>query len=294
MQMDNSPVENERDFGAISPSAKALLMMKGITNIPFARETAALVSLPELYEPDINNKDIAFWKRVVHFESRYWSVDQLLSEVPVHNIMELSSGYGCRGFDMVKRKQVHYIDTDLPEMIAEKQKVLERLRKPGETMLGELELKPLNALDSNEFFGVVNSFADGPVIIVNEGLLMYLRESEKEKLCGTIHAVLKNRGGFWITGDVYIRTTLEPLMDKSRDVLKQIVDEQRTEDNMFESFEAAEAFFERNGFVVDKEAEPQFEKLSALKYLIGAADNIQLAWMQKPVKMQASWRLKAK
>jgi hypothetical protein len=35
-----------KDFTSVSPSAKSLLMMKGYTNIPYAKETAALMQGP--------------------------------------------------------------------------------------------------------------------------------------------------------------------------------------------------------------------------------------------------------
>lgn len=104
---------NSRDYNSISPSAKSLLLLKGITNIPCARDAAELVTFPGKYNPDLDNKDLAFWKRVVHFESRYWSINQLLEGLTINNILELSSGFSFRGLDTVRNREVHYIDTDL-------------------------------------------------------------------------------------------------------------------------------------------------------------------------------------
>lgn len=36
-----------QSFDTISPSAKALLLLKGHTNIPFARQAAEIISRPE-------------------------------------------------------------------------------------------------------------------------------------------------------------------------------------------------------------------------------------------------------
>lgn len=63
-----------RDFNTISPSAKSILLMKGYTSIPFAKETAKLISYPNDFILDYDNKDISFWGRVLHFESRYLSI----------------------------------------------------------------------------------------------------------------------------------------------------------------------------------------------------------------------------
>src|SRR5476651_505065 len=89
--------DTNRDYSTISPSAKALLLMKGLTDIPFARQAAELIMLPEKYEPDYSLKDLRFWGRVVHFESRYRSIDHLLADVPIKNILEISSGFSFRG-----------------------------------------------------------------------------------------------------------------------------------------------------------------------------------------------------
>ena len=111
-----------RNFNTISPSAKSLLLMKGHTNIPYARQAAELIMLPEKYLPDFNKKDLTFWARVVHFESRYWSINQLLTELPIKNILELSSGYSFRGLDKIRQDGFNYIDTDLPELIGVKKR----------------------------------------------------------------------------------------------------------------------------------------------------------------------------
>ena len=202
--------ENEnnqpRDYSTISPSAKALLFLKGYTNIPFARKAAELMALPEKYEPDFDKKDFRFWARLVHFESRYWSIDQLMAGLPIKNILEISSGFSFRGLAAVQQEGIHYIDTDLPEVIELKKQFIKELH-PGEiNPNSKLETLPLNALDENAFEEIVSHFpADEPLIIVNEGLLMYLSTAEKEKLCKIIHNILDKRGGYWITADIYIK-----------------------------------------------------------------------------------------
>src|ERR1700744_1462716 len=102
---------NQRDYSSISPSAKALLLLKGLTDIPFAREAAEIMMAPEKYEPDFTLRDLQFWSRVLHFESRYKSVDQLMRDVPIKNILEISSGFSFRGLAAVQKDGIHYIDT---------------------------------------------------------------------------------------------------------------------------------------------------------------------------------------
>ena len=89
---------------------------------------------------------------------RYWSIDQLLSELAISNILELSSGFSFRGLDTVSKKKVFYIDTDLEELIASKKVILQSLHSPGTNLPGKLELSALNALNENEFIKTVNTF----------------------------------------------------------------------------------------------------------------------------------------
>ena len=162
-KQNNSP---QRNYTTISPSAKELLLMKGLTNIPFARQAAELITLPEPYTPDTTKKDVIFWARVVHFENRYWSIDQLLTELPVKNILEISSGFSFRGLETVKQNGYHYIDTDLPDIIETKQRFMQALGNGNQP--GKLEILPLNALDSRQFDEVVSHFPKGELAIVNE------------------------------------------------------------------------------------------------------------------------------
>jgi hypothetical protein len=97
-----------------------LFLIKGYTNIPFAREVAELLEYPNKYIPDFNRRDFTLWANAIHLENRYWSIDQLLKDLTINNILELSSGYSFRSLEYTRKKGVHYIDTDLPDVIAAK------------------------------------------------------------------------------------------------------------------------------------------------------------------------------
>ena len=281
-----------KDFSSVSPSAKSLLMMKGYTNIPYARETAALMQGPEVFDLNFEDKDFWFWIRVMHFESRYWSIDQLLEGLSINNILEISSGFSFRGLEKIKTKGVHYIDTDLPDVIETKKEFITVLQNEGSNVGGKLELVPLNALDEEQFQAVIKKFKGGELVIINEGLLMYLDNSEKEKLCKIISKILKEHGGYWITADIYLRNKQEKLDLKLGDKTKEFFEQHHIEENRFESFEEAEAFFNRMGFIVDKEAKIKPSGLSSFKYLLKSLTLKQLFKMRKAGKIQATWRLK--
>ncbi len=285
-----------KDFTSVSPSAKSLLLLKGYTNIPYAKDLAALMQGSEVFELNFDDKDFGFWARVLHFESRYWSIDQLLRQAHTQNMLELSSGYSLRGVDLCRQDEsIHYIDTDLPELMTQKQRLVTR-QHLNQQLKGQLELLPLNALDENAFREIVTRFVAGPLTIVNEGLLMYLNETEKRQLCGIIHRVLKQRGGYWITADVYVRRGTEALNAIPQSKGEAAFFEQHhIEENKFESYESAAAFFREQGLEVVAEATPDPEGLSALPHLMSVLPEALRNQSQSAglPKIQATWMLKA-
>jgi O-methyltransferase involved in polyketide biosynthesis len=282
----------DRDYSSIGPSARSLLLLKGLTDIPFALEAARLISQPEFYIPDFSKGDLMFWARVLHFEARYKSINQLLSALPVKNILELSSGFSFRGLDKVINNDIYYIDTDLPNVIDIKQNLIHALIPPDITPKGELETLPLNALNETDFRNITDHFPEGEIAIVNEGLLVYLDMDEKKKLCHNIRTVLQKRGGYWITADIYIKSEKKLPELRVNDKLDQFFKEHRIEENKFESFEAAEAFFKSEGFIIDKEAEREHEALGSLKYLLANSTEEEFASLRKAGRIRATWRLR--
>lgn len=283
---------SEKNYNSISPSAKSLLLLKGCTNIPFAREVAGLMTYPEPYHPPVESRDFSFWARVVHFENRYWSIDQLLNGYEVNNILELSSGYSFRGLDLVNRKPVHYIDTDLDEVVSLKREFIGSLKTADSNIKGLLEILPLNALNEKQFKETVNRFPEGPVLILNEGLLMYLNDGEKKSLCKLIYQTLKERGGCWITADIYIKRPLAGHLIDQTEAEKRFFEQHRIEENKFESFEAAETFFKDAGFEKVRVSLPDHGKLSTLPNLIVSASAKQTQKMEQTRKIQETWMLK--
>ena len=281
-----------RNYNTISPSAKSLLFLKGYTNIPFARQTAELIAYPDKFIPDFTNQNQTFWARMVHFENRYWSIDQLLEELPVKNILELSSGFSFRGLEAIIQNDLYYIDTDLPDVVTLKNDIRTILMKEISGTEGELEILPLNALDEKQFHEIVSKFPEGEIVIVNEGLLMYLDTEEKVKLCSNILGILKERGGYWITADAYIKNQKEKINLEIDNKTKEFFEQHHIEDNKFESFEEAKAFFNRMGFIIDREAVANHSKLSSIEYFLKTTTLSQFFRIRKAGKMQATWRLR--
>jgi O-methyltransferase involved in polyketide biosynthesis len=291
MNNNEELLSKNRDYSSISPSARALLLLKGLTDIPFALEAAKLINRPDHYQPDYSIKELAFWGRVLHFESRYKSIDQLLAGLPARNILEISSGFSFRGLSAAMNKEVYYIDTDLPEVITTKQSLLDDLLQHA-IPKGKLETLALNALDEVAFKATADHFPKGEVIVVNEGLLVYLDMDEKRKLCHNIREILRQRGGYWITADIYVKSPNRFPGLQMNDKLQEFFREHRIEENKFNSFEEAEAFFKSEGFIIDKEADAGHQDSGSLKYLLANATQEQLENMRSAGRVRATWRLK--
>lgn len=268
--------------------------MKAYTSIPYAKETAALMSKDEVFGLKFDPSDFWFWIRVMHFELRYKSVNQLLEQTRFSNVLELCSGFSWRGIALCEeRADVHYLDTDLEEIIALKTELRQKLSL-GKNLKGKWEPAVLNALDKHGFQKVLKVMDDGPVAIINEGLLMYLNTEEKKMLCRNIREVLSDRGGCWITADIYVKRS-----DDMRAALPQsereaaFFEQHNIEANKFDNYEAAKIFFEEQGFKISAEAQPDYNTLSVLPQLKDAMPEHVKNSKEPPPKIQATWKLEA-
>lgn len=190
-----------RDYSTISPSAKSLLLTKGLTDIPYITEATKRVwDMGTLTEFAQKTADNLFLRRLIHFEERYKSLDSVLNQIECNNFLEISSGFSFRGLHYcATREGINYIDTDLPEVINTKSRLTHELIS-GENieLKSRLITSAMNALDESSFVDTVNQLPEGPLTILNEGLLMYLNTDEKTRLCQIIHHILKERGGLLV------------------------------------------------------------------------------------------------
>jgi hypothetical protein len=329
------------DPSAISPSAYTLLFMKRHTAIPYVREAAALVEgklkqaqaagAGPVHIPEFSSDPAGYGVFLLHFEDRYWSIDQLMADLPITNILELSSGFSFRGLDLSRHKPVYYIDTDLPGLIAVKQPLVDALLAgeqenatvPGSTSAspaagnpaagpnpaaapqtiapaaaaapGHYELQTLDVLDPDAFAAIVARFPPGPLLILNEGLLVYLNTEQKRQLGANIKKALEARGGYWITADVYIRN---PERDQTPANGAQTAwqawrTQFQIEENKFTDYAEAEKFFTTMGYKIDKEATPDYPRLTSLPFLRTTAGPKFLENLRQPgrLRLRTTWRL---
>jgi O-methyltransferase involved in polyketide biosynthesis len=246
---------SERDWSSISPSAKAILVVRAECGLPYAREAAALLGIDVPPENSTSPEDAAgITARRRHFERRAQSIDAALLALGAERILEIASGLSFRGLTFAERANVHYLDTDLPELAARKADLVAKLHPAP--LAGTLHVRPLNALDGAAFEAAARELPPGPIAVVGEGLLVYLDPTEKARLAAHVRSVLLARGGAWITGDVYVRTPVHPAAPRPyRDPrARAFVEQHRIDENKFASFDAAASFFAEQGFLVANQA----------------------------------------
>jgi O-methyltransferase involved in polyketide biosynthesis len=240
-------VSAKRDFSTISPSARSLLLVKAQTKIPYARQAAELLfggeAVSRAREDAASNPAAAARQR--HFELRARSLDEALAMRGATRVLELAAGLSMRGLAMAEREGVVYFDTDLAEVATTKAELARHLHPAP--LAGALHVRALDALDTHAFRATVDAIPSGPLAIVHEGFLMYLRDEEKARLAASVREALLARGGAWITADIYVRVTTHLHRDEQT---QKFLDRHNVEENKFASFAAAAAFFTAQGFAL--------------------------------------------
>ncbi|HEY8089257.1 MAG TPA: class I SAM-dependent methyltransferase [Polyangiaceae bacterium] len=250
---------SSRDFSTISPSAKALLLVKAQTTVPYARPAAEILfgreAVDEAARETAAKPEAAARRR--HFELRARSLDDALEDLGATRVLEVAAGLSFRGLAMAERSGVFYLDTDLPEIAAIKSTLLPSLHPAP--LAGTLRIQALDALDAVAFRAAVAGMPTGPIAVVHEGLLMYLDDGEKARLASCVREALLERGGAWITADVYVRSRA-PVYREER--TKAFLEAHRVEEKKFADLAAAESFFTSHGFSVERTIAPEADPWS--------------------------------
>jgi O-methyltransferase involved in polyketide biosynthesis len=235
----------------------ALLRVRAESGLSYAREALALLSAHAGAgegDTEAAENDAGVVARRRHFELRARSVDAALDALGAKRVLEIASGLSFRGLTRAGDSGVFYLDTDLPELAALKADLVGRLHPAP--LAGTLCVRALDALDPVAFAAAAGELPPGPIAVVVEGLLMYLDVTEKALLAASVRRALLERGGAWVTADVYVRTPARasahaPHRDpRTRAFLAQ----HRVDENKFASFDAAAAFFAEQGFMVARKA----------------------------------------
>lgn len=285
------------NYGRISPTAFLVAALRVFTDIPFSWEIAAACHADEVLRETLGLKVQAFLWAAPYMEMRYKSVDELLRRSDCRNIVELASGVSPRGLIWSQDQEVTYLETDLPEMLAIKEKIAKGIldcvpRK-------NLHWLPVNVVDDSEFQSIGHHFDDRDnrsMAVVNEGLLSYLSYEERERMARNIHRLLTEQGGVWVTPDIMSLEQFEVMIRMNPSLVEtmksfSVLIGRDLRSNFFITYEEAEHFFNRIGFQVTKWNQRELvPKLSSPNrasidiHKVNALLDVGQVWAMKPAE----------
>ena len=248
----------------------------GSTAITCARTRAYYTNMP--YAQDILNDVTSgsqdsfseFWhnflRRAVHIfpnlmtraailEGRYISTSEAIARVGGCCFLEYGAGLSQRSLEYAV-EGVFYMETDQPEVISAKQRVVEKIRdKEGKNLAPGhhfFSLNPVNREDlrwAGQLYG--SQVNRNPLVILHEGLLEWQTKEEQIKIRDNNREFLKeySPNGVWISPDFTFTT-------KDNFVMRMIMQKMQRDTNreltVFESDEEIQDFLSDGGFKGEK------------------------------------------
>jgi O-methyltransferase involved in polyketide biosynthesis len=265
------------DSSLISVTAKVAAYYRQFSDIPFAAEAARRIGADEAFETILREHGLERDKLTFYapmFEARYKSLTQLILESGASQVLELASGYSLRGLDLSRTEAIHYVETDLPDVVTAKLSLLEDLRQQHELLPSPRHvLASADALDLEQVRAAAAVLdSRRPLTILCEGLIMYLSKRETEQLATNIHRLLGEfAGGSWISPDFTFRAEAKDLPPERVRLREAItgVTQRQMDASAFEDGDELTAFLNRVGFDVQvrsqvEEETPSFSSIQSL------------------------------
>jgi O-methyltransferase involved in polyketide biosynthesis len=114
------------------------------------------------------------------FEARYKSITQLIRECEASQVLELASGYSLRGLDLTQHGSLHYVGTDLRDVVATKLELLTDVRRRHDIAPNSFHVIAVaDVLDLDQLRAAAAGFKrDQPLMVLCEGLVGYLTREE--------------------------------------------------------------------------------------------------------------------
>lgn len=252
----------ENPHSKISPTAKMAAYWKSLSDIPYSKEIAVALQAEQTAQQSLGNNMAAMITfSPLILEARYKAIDAAIMKSGAQHIIELACGLSPRGLQLAAAG-IEYIGTDLPEILAESQPVINSIGWRQGLPMQHIHFQAANVLDKAQLENAAGYFQGKTFDICNEGLLMYLNASEKKIMAENIRALLMASGGCWITTDIMfseIRKKLFAALTGSRkelytSVLGNISEQvgRNITANDFEDEAAAMEFYEDAGFDIEK------------------------------------------
>ncbi len=286
------------DYNKISITAKLVAFFRQFSDIPFAKEVAeyvhaadAVTEIAKQFDESgasFSNSDSELPEDAKVYapvlEARYKSLVQLIRNSGTTQVLELASGFSLRGLAMSQNSDLVYVDTDLPGIREEKSKLVADLRaQRPESVTDNYHIAIANALDYSQLEAAVEAFRkDRKLVIVNEGLLMYLSVEERSHLAENVRQILTMfSSGAWITPDFSTRAIVENVPEKIKHFRKAIsgTTDRAIYENAFENEEDIDEFIRAHGFLAEHHYQvdlvPQITSIERLGLRAELADRLR-------------------
>lgn len=195
----------DKDYDKIGPTAILCAKLRAEwTKLPYSKEMINGLGTnsslgANLHKNHSSKISPSLMPIVLLLEGRHMSMNEAISQAEPSVVLEIASGLSSRGLEFAE-KGISYVETDLPDVISIKKKILQNMSETYPDCLHTMSLNPLN---TKEIMDAGKSLNKKPIIIAHEGLLMYLTQAEKAKLRDNISLFLKtySPNGAWITTD---------------------------------------------------------------------------------------------
>jgi len=202
------------EYSQISPTAIFCARMRAKQNLPYSKELINLLDIKyfKFIEdlPDYNKAPFHKSYFIPFIEGRYYSLNEALRQTLRHTknvlIVELASGLSTRGLNFAG-KNIFYMETDLKKLIRLKEKIVidiinnNRLNKSNHLFMS---INPLVKKDVDRIGKYyLKYFANNKMIIIHEGLMMYLNKKEKTIFRDNIKYLFEKYAcnGLWLSPD---------------------------------------------------------------------------------------------
>lgn len=264
------------DPARISVTAKVSAYYRKFSDIAFAAEVARLIGADDAFAEIMRDHGLESDKLTFYapmFEARYKSITELIRECGASQVLELASGYSLRGLDLTQSSSLHYVETDLHDVVAMKLDLLDDVRRRHDIEPSRSHVVTVaDALDIDQLRTAVAGLDRArPLMVLCEGLIGYLTREETGRLAANVHRLLTQfAGGWWVVPDFAFKTEIRTLQQERIQLREAItgVTQRQLDASAFEDGDELAAFLHGAGFQmqvcsqIDKT--PSFSTIAAL------------------------------
>jgi O-methyltransferase involved in polyketide biosynthesis len=240
------------DFSRISPTALIVAYVRQFSGLSYSAEIAQQIDYQSALDAVNHSDPQGILPLAILVEARYRAIDLLLQQQNHRQVLELASGLLPRG--LAAAPSIQYIESDLPEMLQQKQAIAHHLIPDLQINRPNLHFVPLD-VTHDSFIDTVAAYfqCDHPVSVICEGLLQYLTFDEKQLVFRNVRSLLETYGGSWITTDFSTKERRKIMAAVSPELLPLlkavgVMTGRSFENNSFDDFSQVQCFIAEQGF----------------------------------------------